>query len=607
MRRKFTLVLLIAMGLLLSTFTEGWVRGQGMAPKVSQGQGVGQQPKFLKAHKAVPNRYIVMLNEEDLGLPDFPAVPDDVKPEQRAAAVRQRDAVVTERVRAKASELAGVYRGRIEHLYDRVFKGFSVEMTEGDAVALSQNPQVKHVGEDAEISLGQFGDPGPFDPCVFTGRQTNAPWGLDRIDQAALPLNNFYSYGCDTGAGVHVYVIDTGIRVTHQEFEGRATNDADFINDGQNGNDCNGHGTHVAATIGGRTYGVAKNVRLHGIRVYDCIGRSRVTTAVGGINSVIAGVHQVRAEHFAPAIANMSLGGDPNFFMDFAVQSMINEGVTTVVISGNGSLVDGAWTSVGIDAANISPAHVHDAITVGAVNNSDTRAGFSNFGSVVDLFAPGVDILSAGIASDTAMQVDSGTSMAAPHVSGVAALYLQRNPRATPATVQLALTMNAIRDRVINPGQGSPNRLLFTGVNPVGIYALKAKHNGKALDVWGISPWNGAAVQQWDYWGGDNQKWLISSVGDGYYKLIAKHSGKALDVYGIAPWNGAAVQQWDYWGGDNQKWELIPVEDGYYRITAKHSGRALEVWGISPWNGALVQQWDYWGGDNQRWRLEPTQ
>jgi hypothetical protein len=197
--------------------------------------------------------------------------------------------------------------------------------------------------------------------------------------------------------------------------------------------------------------------------------------------------------------------------------------------------------------------------------------------------------------------------MATPHVSGVAALYLQRNPRATPATVQLALTMNATRDRVINPGAGSPNRLLFTGVNVGGLYALKAKHSGKALDVWGISPYNGAAVQQWDYWGGDNQKWLISSIGDGYYKIIAKHSGKALDVYGISPYNGVGVQQWDYWGGDNQKWELTPVEDGYYRITARHSGKALDVRGISPYNGALVQQWDYWGGDNQRWRLERAQ
>jgi hypothetical protein len=596
--------------LLVSSLVPFWpVQGQPEPPPV----------RFHRAEQAIPNRYIVVLKDDSLGFSDLPAVPDDATPKQRATALRQRDEMVTARVRAKAGEMARAYHGRIEHVYDRVLKGFTVEMSEDDALALSQHPQISYVEEDAEISLGQFRDPNPPQvSCAITGQQGNAPWGLDRIDQAALPLNGTYWYGCDTGANVHVYVLDSGIRVTHQEFEGRASNDADFIGDGRNGNDCNGHGTHVAASIGGRTFGVAKNVRLHGIRVFDCNGRSRVSTTVAGMNSIIEGVHAVRMNHAAPAIANLSLGGAASFTLDFAVQALINEGVPVVVAAGNGSWTSAGWSNVGVDASSISPAHVRDAITVGATNTSDNRAGFSNFGSYVDLFAPGVNITSAwpdgvpllpGCASvsttnGNASASCSGTSMAAPHVAGVAALYLQRNPRATPTAVQLALTMNATRNQVINPGAGSPNRLLSTSVNVSGLYVLRAKHSGKALDVWGLSPYNGAAVQQWDYWGGENQKWLISNVGDGYYKLIAKHSGKALDVSGFSPYNGAGILQWDYWGGDNQKWELMPVEDGYYRLTAKHSGKSLDVSGISPYNGAGILQWDYWGGDNQKWSLE---
>ena len=575
-------------------------------PRLSaHGQRKPQPARFMRSQKAIPNRYIVTLNEDGLGLTDLPAIPENVTPEQKLVAIKQRGELLKQRVGDKANELASLHRGRVDHVYGGVFKGFSTEMSEADALALSQHPQVKYVEEDAEVTADQIISYPPIvNSCVFTGQEVNAPWGLDRIDQPTLPLSSVYSYGCDTGAGVNVYVIDSGIRTTHQEFGGRASNDADFVGDGQNGNDCNGHGTHVAATIGGQTYGVAKNARLHSIRVLDCSNKGRVSGAIAGMDSIAAGINQVESNHALPAVVNMSLGGPSSFAWDFATQALINQGVTVVVAAGNGTPTPAGWDLVGIDAGNISPANVTDAITVGATDSGDNRAVFSNYGPHIDLFAPGVSVLSAWNTSDTATNVISGTSMATPHVTGVAALYLQRNPRATPAAVQLALTMNATQNQVFNPGPGSPNLLLFNGVNVSGLYDVRAKNSGKVLDVAGISLFNGAVVQQWDYWGGDNQKWLISSVGNGYYKILAKHSGKSLDVTGISPYNGAVIEQWDYWGGDNQLWELTPVENGYYRITSKHSGKVLDVTGISPYAGAVIQQWDYWGGDNQKWRLE---
>jgi subtilisin family serine protease len=284
-------------------------------------------------------------------------------------------------------------------------------------------------------------------PMHATTTQTGATWGIDRVDQRNLPLSTTYTYTAD-GTGVNAYIIDTGIRFSHAQFGGRATSGFDAV-DGGSADDCNGHGTHVSGTVGGSTYGVAKNVHLVAVRVLDCSGSG--TTA-----GVISGVDWVTANHVSPAVANMSLGGGASTTLDNAVASSIASGVTYAVAAGNGNFL-----GIAANACNSSPARVATALTVGATDQTDKKASFSNYGTCLDLFAPGVNITSSWYGSDTATNTISGTSMATPHVVGVAALYLQGNPSATPATVSAALVANATTGKVTSPGTGSPNRLLF--------------------------------------------------------------------------------------------------------------------------------------------------
>src|SRR5215813_9284608 len=292
-------------------------------------------------------------------------------------------------------------------VYGYAINGFSAQMSEEQALNLSRDPRVRFVEEDSIVEASVT--------------QNNPPWGLDRIGQRDLPLNHAYSY-TNTGSGVNVYIIDTGIRRTHTQFGGRASASFDAVGDGQNTNDCNGHGTHVSGTVGGSTYGVAKSVRLFAVRVLGCNG--------SGTNSgVIAGVDWVTANHISPAVANMSLGGGVSTALDTAVRNSIASGVTYSIAAGNSNT----------DASSSSPARVAEAITVGATTMTDARSSFSNFGSVVDIFAPGSSILSSFNTSDTATNTISGTSMATPHVAGVVARYLQANPGASPAQARNAI------------------------------------------------------------------------------------------------------------------------------------------------------------------------
>jgi subtilisin family serine protease len=354
------------------------------------------------AERPIKDQYIVVFND-DVG-PDLPAV---------------------------AADMARMNGARLGYVYQRALKGFSAEMSEGRARAMARDPRVAWVEEDGEVEL--------------SATQSNATWGLDRVDQRDRPLSGTYTYNY-TGSGVKAYIIDTGIRRTHTDFGGRAIHGYSAINDGRGSTDCNGHGTHVAGTVGGSTWGVAKGATLVAVRVLDCNG--------SGTNSgVIAGVDWVTSDHAsgAPAVANMSLGGGASSALDTAVRNSISDGVTYVVASGNSN----------VDACNSSPARVSEAITVNSSTSSDARSSFSNWGSCTDIFAPGSSITSAWYSSDTATNTISGTSMATPHVAGAAALYLHQNGYKSPSTVWAAIRDNATPNK-ISDVKGSPNLLLYT-------------------------------------------------------------------------------------------------------------------------------------------------
>ncbi|NBQ69759.1 MAG: S8 family peptidase [Nitrosomonadaceae bacterium] len=279
---------------------------------------------------------------------------------------------------------------------------------------------------------------------LSTSQQESPPsWGLDRIDQTSLPLDGIFNYSND-GSGVTAYIIDTGILTTHSEFQARASIGYDAVGDGKNGVDCNGHGTHVAGTVGGINYGVAKDVNLVAVRVLNCSGS-------GTISGVISGVDWVTKNKKNLSVANMSLGGGggASTALDTAVSNSIKSGITYAIAAGNSSQ----------NACNFSPARVAAAITVGATDAKDTRPKWSNYGKCLDLFAPGVSITSSWIGSDTATKTISGTSMATPHVTGVVALILQST---APEFVITTLKSNSTKNVVISPGLNSPNQLLFT-------------------------------------------------------------------------------------------------------------------------------------------------
>ena len=372
-------------------------------------------------------------NPRSLGLRDSlaPVVGADAKdviPGKYIVVLEKSAKMSDVRGAAKVSRARG---GEVDRQYQSAMRGFSAKLSAEALASLRQDSRVAFIEADRRVRLSDT--------------QTGATWGLDRIDQRNLPLNGTYVYNAK-GAGVKAYIIDTGIRLTHSQFGGRAISGYDAI-DGGSADDCNGHGTHVAGTVGGSTYGVAKSVQLVAVRVLNCQG--------SGTNSqVIAGIDWVTGNHLAgqPAVANMSLGGGASSALDTAVNNSINDGVTYAIAAGNSNA----------NACSYSPARVANAITVGSTTSTDARSSFSNYGSCLDIFAPGSSITSAWYTSDSATNTISGTSMATPHVAGVAALYLQGAPTASPPTVRSAIVSSATPGVVTNAGSGSPNLLLYS-------------------------------------------------------------------------------------------------------------------------------------------------
>ncbi|MBM0228829.1 S8 family serine peptidase [Micromonospora sp. ATA51] len=463
----------------------------------------------------VPDRYIVVLK-------DHKASPSEV--------------------RATASALAAANGGTVRHVFTKALKGYSAAMNRRQAERLAADPDVAYVEQVRRYSA--------------TDTQSNPPsWGLDRIDQTTAKADRSYTYPT-TGAGVTAYILDTGIDLDHQEFGGRAGSGYDFIDNDPDAQDCEGHGTHVAGTVGGTKYGVAKGVKLVAVRVLDCEGS-------GTSEQIINGIEWVTTNAAKPAVANMSLGfNGTDQAVNDAVTRSVAAGITYSVAAGNGMQ----------DACGVSPASVPTAITVGATDRVDFRAWFSNYGNCLDTFAPGVSIVSAAKGTTDGSTAMNGTSMASPHVAGAAALLLEANPKWTPQQVRDSIVTSGISGAV-HDTMGSVDRLLHVGaVQPArSSYGLKARVNGKFVtaESAGTKPLiaRGAALGPWE-------KYDVVDAGGGLVGLRAKANGKFVtaESAGAKPLiaRSTAIGSWE-------KFQIVNNTDGSVSLKANINGRYVSA------------------------------
>jgi subtilisin family serine protease len=448
--------------------------------------------------------------------------------------------------------VSAVGGGTVEQVYQGV-NGYATSMSETQAKTVAGRSDVAYVEQNRVVRI--------------SATQPSAPWDLDRIDQQSRPLNGTFTYP-NTASTVRAYVIDSGIRTTHSQFGGRATAGADLVDGLPSANDdCEGHGTHVAGSIGGSTYGVAKGVQLVSVRVLDCDG-------VGSLEGVIAGVEWVTANAVKPAVVNMSIGSNiisPT--LDNAVRASIASGLTYTIAAGNDTA----------DACTTSPSDITEGIVVGASDAADRAAYFSNYGPCLDLFAPGVDITSAGITSDTATASMDGTSMAAPHVAGAAALLLAANPAMTPAQVQAALVSAAVPDKVRGAGPGSATGLLQVGgatPAPVQPFTLLARANGRWVTA--ENGGNSALVAR-GVTTGLWEQFDLADAGNGTVSLRSRANNRYLTAEnaGNAPLiaNRTSVGSWE-------KFTLVAQPDGGVAIRATANNRFVTA--ENGGNGALI-------------------